>query len=94
MSCDPAFLKHVPLFALLDEDELEVLAGQVDARMFSPRERIYKIGDSSQFAYIKPLMVISSDSLPCWTRRRIRRLPPQRKKAHAWRYRATVWRPC
>lgn len=29
MSCNPEALKHVPLFALLDEDETAVLASQV-----------------------------------------------------------------
>ena len=30
MACKPEVLKNVPLFALLDDDELAVLAGQVD----------------------------------------------------------------
>ena len=30
MPCDPTELKHVPLFALLDDDEVAVLAAQVD----------------------------------------------------------------
>ena len=29
MACDPEVLKHVPLFALLDDEEAAVLAGQV-----------------------------------------------------------------
>jgi CRP/FNR family transcriptional regulator, cyclic AMP receptor protein len=52
MPCDPEVLKHVPLFALLDDDETAVLAGQVQMRTFAPRQRIYKIGDSSGSAYI------------------------------------------
>jgi CRP/FNR family transcriptional regulator, cyclic AMP receptor protein len=52
MPCDPAELKHVPLFALLDDDEIAVLAGQVDLRTFAPRQRIYKIGDPGKHAYI------------------------------------------
>jgi CRP/FNR family transcriptional regulator, cyclic AMP receptor protein len=52
MPCDPAELKHVPLFALLDDDEVAVLAGQVDLKSFSPRQRIYKIGDPGMHAYI------------------------------------------
>ncbi len=32
MSCNPEVLKHVPLFALLDEDEIAVLAGQVELK--------------------------------------------------------------
>jgi uncharacterized membrane protein len=45
-------LKHVPLFALLDEEETAVLAGQVELRKFSPRQRIYKIGDPGEQAYV------------------------------------------
>ncbi len=52
MPCDPVELKHVPLFALLDDDEIAVLAAQVDLRTFAPRQRIYKIGDPGKHAYI------------------------------------------
>jgi CRP/FNR family cyclic AMP-dependent transcriptional regulator len=52
MPCDPMELKHVPLFALLDDDEIAVLAAQVDLRTFAPRQRIYKIGDPGKHAYI------------------------------------------
>jgi CRP/FNR family transcriptional regulator, cyclic AMP receptor protein len=52
MPCDPAELKHVPLFALLDDDEVAVLAAQVDLKSFAPRQRIYKIGDPGMHAYI------------------------------------------
>jgi uncharacterized membrane protein len=52
MPCDPVELKHVPLFALLDDDEIAVLAAQVDLRTFVPRQRIYKIGDPGKHAYI------------------------------------------
>jgi CRP/FNR family transcriptional regulator, cyclic AMP receptor protein len=52
MPCDPAELKHVPLFALLDDDELGVLAAQVDLKTFGPRQRIYKMGDPGMHAYI------------------------------------------
>jgi CRP/FNR family transcriptional regulator, cyclic AMP receptor protein len=52
MPCDPVELKHVPLFALLDADEIAVLAAQVDLRIFAPRQRIYKIGDPGKHAYI------------------------------------------
>ena len=52
MACNPEVLKHVPLFALLDEEETAVLAGQVRVKTFVPRQRIYKIGDSSGQAYI------------------------------------------
>ena len=52
MPCDPEVLKHVPLFALLDDEEAAVLAGQVRLRTFVARQRIYKIGDSSGQAYV------------------------------------------
>src|ERR1700684_4517688 len=52
MPCDPVELKHVPLFALLDDEEIAVLAAQVDLRTFVPRQRIYKIGDPGKHAYI------------------------------------------
>jgi CRP/FNR family transcriptional regulator, cyclic AMP receptor protein len=52
MPCDPQILRHVPLFALLDEEELAVLAGQVELKTFSPRQRIYKMGDAGGRAYV------------------------------------------
>src|SRR5262245_53725907 len=52
MPCNPEVLKHVPLFALLDDEELAVLAGQVELKTFAPRQRIYKIGDPGGLAYV------------------------------------------
>jgi CRP/FNR family cyclic AMP-dependent transcriptional regulator len=52
MPCDPEVLKQVPLFALLDEDEIAVLAAQVEVKKFAPRQRIYKMGDASARAYV------------------------------------------
>jgi uncharacterized membrane protein len=52
MACDPNLLRDVPLFALLDDDELRVLAGQVEQRTFAARQRIYKIGDPTGEAYV------------------------------------------
>jgi CRP/FNR family cyclic AMP-dependent transcriptional regulator len=52
MPCNPLELKHVPLFALLDDDELAVLGAQVELKKFAPRQRIYKIGDPGKHAYI------------------------------------------
>jgi CRP/FNR family transcriptional regulator, cyclic AMP receptor protein len=52
MACNPEILKHIPLFALLDEDEAAVLAAQVDFRKFAPRQRIYKLGDAGGQAYV------------------------------------------
>ena len=52
MPCDRNELKHVPLFALLDEEEAALLASQVELKHFSPRQRIYKIGDPGGQAYV------------------------------------------
>src|SRR5437867_4387039 len=52
MACNPEVLRNVPLFALLDNEEIEVLAGQVELKKFAPRERIYKLGDPSGAAYV------------------------------------------
>jgi CRP/FNR family cyclic AMP-dependent transcriptional regulator len=52
MACDPDILRQVPLFALLDDDETCVLAGQVEVKKFAPRQRIYKIGDPGGQAYV------------------------------------------
>jgi CRP/FNR family cyclic AMP-dependent transcriptional regulator len=52
MPCDPQILRNVPLFALLDEEEAAVLAGQVEIKNFAVRQRIYKMGDPSGRAYI------------------------------------------
>ena len=52
MACDPKELTHVPLFALLDDEEAAVLASQVELKRFAPRQRIYKIGDPPQHAYV------------------------------------------
>jgi CRP/FNR family cyclic AMP-dependent transcriptional regulator len=52
MACNPEVLKNVPLFALLDDEELAVLASQVELKTFASRERIYKIGDPGGQAYV------------------------------------------
>src|ERR1041384_3525860 len=52
MACNPEILKNVPLFSLLDDEETAVLAGQVEAKHFAARQRIYKIGDSGGRAYV------------------------------------------
>src|SRR5215471_11078016 len=45
-------LKHVPLFALLDDEEAAVLASQVEKKKFVARQRIYKMGDTDGHAYV------------------------------------------
>jgi len=52
MACSPESLKNVPLFALLDDDELALLSQQVELKKFAPRERIYKVGDTEGHAYV------------------------------------------
>jgi uncharacterized membrane protein len=52
MACDPNTLRQVPLFTLLDDDEIAVLAGQVDLQTFAPRQRIYKAGEAGGRGYI------------------------------------------
>ena len=52
LPCDFEELRHVPLFELLDDDELRVLAAHVDIRRFAPRQRIFKAGDPATHAYI------------------------------------------
>src|ERR1700739_1241437 len=52
MACNREVLKDIPLFSLLDCQELEGLAGQVDLKTFAARERIYRIGSPAPQAYV------------------------------------------
>lgn len=52
MPCDPEILRNVPLFALLDDEEVAVLAGQVELKVFAARQRIYKRGEPGNQAYV------------------------------------------
>src|ERR1700730_6373871 len=52
MACSPEVLKRVPLFALLDEEEVAVLAEQVELKKFAARQRIWKSGDAGGQAYV------------------------------------------
>jgi CRP/FNR family cyclic AMP-dependent transcriptional regulator len=52
MACNPTILRQVPLFALLDDEETAVLAGQVEVKTFAPRQRIYKMNDPGERAYV------------------------------------------
>lgn len=45
-------LRHVPLFSLLDDDELAVLAQQVETQDFAARQRIYKAGEQSKSGFV------------------------------------------
>ncbi len=52
MPCAPEELRHVPLFALLDDDEAGILAAQIEVRRFATRQQIYRAGEPSIHAYI------------------------------------------
>ena len=52
MACNAEDLRQIPLFALLDDDEMAVLAAQVEIKRFAPRQRIYKIGEPGEHAYV------------------------------------------
>lgn len=52
MPCAPEILKHVSLFTLLDDDERAVLAAQVEVKTFTARQRIYRLGESGDRAYV------------------------------------------
>ncbi len=52
MPCEMTVLKKVPFFGLFDDDELTVLASEVELRTFGARQRIYKIGDPAGRAYV------------------------------------------
>ena len=52
MPCPAEDLSQVPLFSLLDHEELAVLAAHVELRRFAPRQRIYKAGEPGERAYV------------------------------------------
>jgi len=52
MDCKAEDLRQIPLFALLDDDEMAVLAAQVEIKKFVARQRIYKIGEPGRHAYV------------------------------------------
>jgi uncharacterized membrane protein len=52
MPCHSDELRQVPLFSLLDDDELAILAAQVDIRDFAANQRIYKAGEPNGPAYV------------------------------------------
>jgi CRP/FNR family transcriptional regulator, cyclic AMP receptor protein len=52
MACKAEELRQIPLFALLDDEEIAVLADQVEIKKFAPRQRIYKIGEPGKHAYV------------------------------------------
>lgn len=52
MPCNSEELRHVPLFSLLDDEELAVLSQQVELRDFAAKQRIYKAGDSGSRGFV------------------------------------------
>jgi CRP/FNR family transcriptional regulator, cyclic AMP receptor protein len=52
MPCQADELRHIPLFSLLDDDELAVLAQQVELRDFAAKQRIYRAGDTNGPAFV------------------------------------------
>ncbi len=52
MPCDPSVFEHVPIFSLLDVDERKILAEHVEVRRFTARQRIYRLGETGEKAYL------------------------------------------
>jgi uncharacterized membrane protein len=52
MPCNPDELRHVPLFELLDDDEAQILAAQIETARFAARQRIFKAGDPAGHGYV------------------------------------------
>ena len=52
MPCHTTELRQIPLFSLLNDDELVILAQQVELRDFAANQRIYKVGSPSGPAYV------------------------------------------
>jgi CRP-like cAMP-binding protein len=52
MGCSAEVLRGVSLFSNLDDDELRVLAGQVEHKQFAARQRIYHFGSHADRAYV------------------------------------------
>ena len=52
MPCQPEELRHIPLFELLDDDEAQLLAAQIEIRRFASRQRIFKTGEPGMHAYV------------------------------------------
>jgi CRP/FNR family transcriptional regulator, cyclic AMP receptor protein len=52
MPCAPEELRHVPLFELLDDDEVQILASQIEVRRFAARQRIYKAAEAAINGYV------------------------------------------
>src|ERR1700759_2200036 len=52
MGCKAEELRQIPLFGVLDDEEIAVLAEQVQIKKFAARQRIYKLGEPGKHAYV------------------------------------------
>ncbi len=52
MPCPPEVLRDIPLFSNMDDDELKVLAAQVELKNFPARQRIFRAGSPAEQAYV------------------------------------------
>src|ERR1041384_5690831 len=52
MMINPDIFNDVPIFALLDADERQVLAQQVSVKNFAKGETIFKAGEPGKYAYL------------------------------------------
>jgi len=52
MACGVEVLRAVSLFATMDDDELAVLASQVELKPYAPGQRIYKMGAQADRGYV------------------------------------------
>lgn len=52
MACDPTVFEDIPIFSLLDADERAVLAEHVELKRFGAHQRIYKVGEPGERAYV------------------------------------------
>jgi CRP/FNR family cyclic AMP-dependent transcriptional regulator len=60
MTCKAEDLRQIPLFALLDDDEMAVLAAQVEIKKFAPRQRIYKIGEPGKHVMMSGIVRVTT----------------------------------
>jgi len=47
-----SMLREIPLLSRMDEEELQVLAAEVDVRDFAPRERIFRLGEPATAVFL------------------------------------------
>ncbi|MEZ5352496.1 MAG: DUF1003 domain-containing protein [Bryobacteraceae bacterium] len=52
MHCDPDFLKRVPLFSRLDNEERAVLSTHIEVRQFDPHQPIFRRGEAGGRGYV------------------------------------------